>query len=220
MGIIKAAAAFWRCFSQTIGKQEPPHELRVRRIGRLGLHQPHLQSFASAEVGVQLVRKVNDEFKSAAKHKAANFLTCFYSFLLDSEWAKRTLTGSSKLPAKVLNNFRTECSTCSGHAKEAVELFEKAIAVQDELPQFHNVIRWDLCWCHAIAGDWAKAAETARYLQENCKYACFLQMQVDEQGRDDLRPEVDKAMLMVPTLRVRYAGKTLPNEKFAITMAE
>lgn len=77
--------------------------------------------------------------------------------------------------------------------------------------------------------DWEKAAETAKTLQETCQWspatnayqrACFLYHIMVEQKRPELRKDVDDLMALVPTLRMRYGGKTLPPEKFAITMAE
>ena len=118
----------------------------------------------------------------------------------------------------------------SGNIDMAIDQFEKSISVQSELKQFHSVANWDLLWCFALKGEWRRAADIAVILRDTCKWspatnayqhACFVQMIIDTEGREtELRPEVDKAMASVEQLRTRYGGKTLPPEKFAITMAQ
>lgn len=45
-------------------------------------------------------------------------------------------------------------------------------------------------------------------------------MIMEEENRPELRKVIDDAMESVPKLRARFAGKTIPPEKYAITMAE
>lgn len=51
-------------------------------------------------------------------------------------------------------------------------------------------------------------------------YASFLHMKMTEEGRDDLQQEVKDAMTLVPEYRQRYAGKTVPPEKFAVAKSQ
>ena len=117
-----------------------------------------------------------------------------------------------------------------GDNSKAIEHFERSISVQNEFVQLHNVAKWDLLWCYAMNCQWRRAADVASELRENCQWspatnayqqACFLYMVMEEEGREtELRPEIDELMASVETLRARYGGKTLPPEKFAITMAK
>ena len=50
--------------------------------------------------------------------------------------------------------------------------------------------------------------------------AIFLHMLQDETGDERLREKINELYKEVPKLRIRYAGKTIPAEKFAITHAE
>lgn len=81
---------------------------------------------------------------------------------------------------------------------------------------------------YAMQCNWHKAAELAKILQEQSRwskatnayqYACFLYMIMEEENRPELMPQIDEAMASVEKLRTRFAGKTLPPEKFAVTMA-
>lgn len=45
-------------------------------------------------------------------------------------------------------------------------------------------------------------------------------MIMEDEGRPELRDKIDDAMRRIPEIRVRYAGKTIPPEKFAVAMAE
>ena len=126
--------------------------------------------------------------------------------------------------------FKGRYHQLSGDIDGAVEHFKKSINVQSELKQLHNVANWDLLWCYALRCDWRRAADLAANLRDTCRwspatnayqYACFLQMIMDTEGRsDELQTQVDQAMAAVEPLRTRYGGKTLPPEKFAITMAQ
>lgn len=116
-----------------------------------------------------------------------------------------------------------------GNADRAVQLFEKSIKSQSELLQVHNMCRWDLLWVYAMRGDWKAAALNANLLVQDCawsratnmyQFACFQYMIMEEENRPELRPLVTESMRRVIELRTRYAGKTMPPEKFAIIKAQ
>ena len=126
--------------------------------------------------------------------------------------------------------FEARFEQLKGFNDRAIQLFEKSINGQNEYIQIHYATKWDLLWCCAMNQDWRRAADLAAHLRDNCKWspttnayqhACFLYMIMEIEGREsELRPEIDKAMASVEPYRIRYAGKTLPPEKFAITMSQ
>lgn len=111
---------------------------------------------------------------------------------------------------------------------EAITLFKKAMAAQDQVIELHNVCNWDLLWAYAIMGDWRNAAACAKTLSERCnwskatnlyQWACFQHMIMMEENRPDLMPGITEALKRVPELKRRFIGRTIPPEKFAITKA-
>jgi tetratricopeptide (TPR) repeat protein len=106
---------------------------------------------------------------------------------------------------------------------------KKCLNTDIEIVQIHNLCRWDLCWSYALKGNWSAAADCALVLSKESKWspatnmyqhACFLHMLSEEENRPELKPLVRESMLKVIDLRIRYVGRTLPPEKFAITKAE
>ena len=86
-----------------------------------------------------------------------------------------------------------------------------------------------MIWCYAMLGDYQNSASIAKLLSEICSWspatnlyqcAVFTYAQAVKTGDKELFAQVDELMAAVPTKRIRYAGKTIPLEKFAITRAE
>lgn len=146
------------------------------------------------ETGVKLLRSVTENYTKMSKYLAASFLICFYSFYLIQffgEWlimsASNSLTDQSGLgevdvawlqsvteraleenPNGMFNVFWAARTQQVKGQSTAIELFERCLKIQDEMPQFHNVIKWDLLWCYAINRNWHRAADLALELQNNC----------------------------------------------------
>lgn len=115
-----------------------------------------------------------------------------------------------------------------GQPLKAIQYFDKCVQVPKSWKNIDNICFWDMAWCHAIQLDWPQAAKYAQILKEQCnwspatnqyQYACFLYMVMEAKGDESMRPQIDAAMALVPELKVRYAGKTIPPEKYAITKA-
>lgn len=124
-----------------------------------------------------------------------------------------------------------------GQHAEAIASFQRCIEAQNDWKQFHSVCHWEIMWCHASQMDWRQAAHYSDLLRKQSKwspasytyqYATFLYAQLVEDQRAGLYDdkseqfqaklaEIHEIMLQVPKLRIRYAGKTIPAEKFAIT---
>ena len=192
------------------------------------------------QVGDQMFREASRDMTATFRNFAASSVVCFLTYYLevlfglgdiDLEWIKSMVTRKLEIcPDGAFDlMFAARYYQITGDNSKAIEHFERSIVVQSEFVQQHNAARWDLLWCHAMNCDWSKAADIAANLRDNCKwspatnayqYACFLLMMVDTESRSDLLPEVQRAMASVHELRTRYGGKTLPPEKFAITMAQ
>lgn len=127
-----------------------------------------------------------------------------------------------------------------GSLDEAIKSFEMCIEAQNDWKQFHSICHWEIMWCYAVQMDWPKAAHYSDLLRKQSKwspasytyqYATFLYAQLVEEQREgkldvnsqeyqERMKQIRETMLTVPKLRIRYAGKTIPAEKFAITRAE
>lgn len=138
--------------------------------------------------------------------------------------------------------FAGRVAQLKGNLDEALLHFDSCINVQSEWHQLHNVCHWESMWCRAIQCNWKCAAEYADLLRINCKwspatytyqYATFLYQIYEEESsklRDNgepltdelvqLKEKIDTLINSVPSLRIRYAGKTVPCEKFAIVKCE
>ncbi|UXI18046.1 hypothetical protein NH340_JMT03989 [Sarcoptes scabiei] len=117
----------------------------------------------------------------------------------------------------------------NGEIRPAIDAFNRCIKVQNEWQQFHNICYWELLWCYSVQCDWINAADCANVLRQQCKwspatytyqYATFLYMIMIEQSRPELRSQISDLMREVPGLRLRFAGKTIPAEKFAIVHSQ
>jgi len=135
--------------------------------------------------------------------------------------------------------FRGRYHQMQGNLPQAIESFQRCIEAQDDWKQFHSICHWEIMWCHAVQMDWVQAAKYSDLLRKQSKwspasytyqYATFLYAQLVEDERNGFCPiytaeyesrmsSIREIMERVPELRIRYAGKTIPAEKFAITRA-
>ena len=192
------------------------------------------------EAGLKMLRDSSVDLSATFRSLATGSIICFFTYYLevlfglgdiDLEWIKSLVTQKLEIcPNGAFDlMFAGRCFQISGHNSKGIDHFERSIDVQSQFPQLHNAARWDLLWCYAMNCDWSKAADIAVHLRDNCKwspatnayqYACFLLMMVETESRSELMPQVEREMATVEKLRTRYGGKTLPPEKFAITMSQ
>lgn len=127
-----------------------------------------------------------------------------------------------------------------GSLDQAIGAFQRCIEAQNDWKQFHSICHWEIMWCYAVQMDWTRAAHYSDLLRKQSKwspasytyqYATFLYAKLMEEAREGSldqasreyqhrMDEIRAIMETVPKLRIRYAGKTIPAEKFAITRAE
>jgi tetratricopeptide (TPR) repeat protein len=125
--------------------------------------------------------------------------------------------------------FAGRLKQIKGNTHQAMECFTKSIALQTEWSQMNNVSLFELIWCYGISRNWKEAAKYAHTMGSQCnwspcinqlQYAVFTFMRMKEEKDQGLEQEVTHAMELIPKLRKRYAGKTIPLEKFAIQLSE
>ncbi|XP_015786877.1 tetratricopeptide repeat protein 39B [Tetranychus urticae] len=125
--------------------------------------------------------------------------------------------------------FAGRINQLEGKLSEAILNFEKCIAIQNQWKQLHNICYWELLWCYTIRCNWKKAAEYADILRKECAWspatytyqtASYYYMSHEAEPDEKLRAQAFELFKQVPGLRIRYAGKTIPAEKFAITTSE
>lgn len=127
-----------------------------------------------------------------------------------------------------------------GELDTAIASYEKCIQAQDDWKQFHSICHWEIMWCYAVQMNWDKAAYYSDLLRKQSKwspasytyqYGTFLYAKLIEDERQGLcekesieykskLEEIVKIIRKVPELRIRFAGKTIPAEKFAITRSD
>ncbi|RWS19494.1 tetratricopeptide repeat protein 39B-like protein [Leptotrombidium deliense] len=90
-----------------------------------------------------------------------------------------------------------------GNPKKAITDYTTCIGLQNEWKFVQKICRWDLVWCYSFLGDWEGAINEAKSLVECSLYspatneyqiAVFKMMQMEDNGNDDLRREVDELM--------------------------
>ena len=143
---------------------------------------------------------------------------------ITSEWLKNSPDGAFDL------YWSGRAQQLMGNNRLAIDRLSKSISVQSDFLQMHNVCRWDIFWCYAMERKWRQAADVAKKLKSDCKWSpatnayqyatCLIQIADDEGRWSELRPEIDRTMAEVETLRIRRGGKTFPPEKFAISMSQ
>ncbi|KAI1288314.1 Tetratricopeptide repeat protein 39B [Halotydeus destructor] len=116
-----------------------------------------------------------------------------------------------------------------GQTQDAIEYYEKTIEWNKSWKQLHVFCYWELSWSYAVLHDWGKAQEYAKEMVDKSIYgkaiyqhiyASFLHMQMVEDNKPEMKDEVMEAMKAVSGMRRRYAGRTVPPEKFAVSKAD
>ncbi|RWS04100.1 tetratricopeptide repeat protein 39B-like protein [Dinothrombium tinctorium] len=183
--------------------------------------------------------KRSTELKSGARFRVTAL--CVKAFQLyvtqiggfcdyDIKWTQELIDElQSKFPNAIfVLFFSAKFNLMKGNLEKAIEEFLECMSLQESWKQIHNICRWDLVWAYAIKQDWKNAAEIAKRLRFDCsyspasnlyEYAVFKMMEMEDERKTELKDEIDRAMRMVPQLKIRYAGKTIPQEKFFCTRA-
>ncbi|KAL7889636.1 hypothetical protein AOLI_G00018940 [Acnodon oligacanthus] len=135
---------------------------------------------------------------------------------------------AEKFPRGALMLFyAARIAVLKGDFETAQRKFLECIAVQQEWCQIHHLCYWELMWIHSFQQDWLEAYHYADLLCKESEWsqavyvfqkASILSMltaeEVKETGED-----VVELFRQVESLRLRFAGKSVPTEKFAARKA-
>ncbi|XP_050817633.1 tetratricopeptide repeat protein 39A isoform X1 [Gopherus flavomarginatus] len=120
--------------------------------------------------------------------------------------------------------FAGRIETIKGNIDTAVSRFEECCEAQQHWKQFHHMCYWELMWCFTYKRQWRMAYFYADLLskENNWSKVTYIYMKaayLSMFGPDDHRPFGDNEVELfriVPSLKLKIAGKSLPTEKFAI----
>ncbi|XP_017661217.1 tetratricopeptide repeat protein 39A isoform X2 [Pipra filicauda] len=123
--------------------------------------------------------------------------------------------------------FAGRIETLKGNIDAAVNRYEECCEAQQYWKQFHHMCYWELMWCFTYKRQWKMAFFYADLLSKENTWskATYIYMKaayLSMFGPDDCSPFGDseaELFRIVPTLKLKIAGKSLPTEKFAIRKA-
>ncbi|KAJ7400404.1 Tetratricopeptide repeat protein 39A [Pitangus sulphuratus] len=123
--------------------------------------------------------------------------------------------------------FAGRIETLKGNIDAAVNRYEECCEAQQYWKQFHHMCYWELMWCFTYKRQWKMAFFYADLLSKENTWskATYIYMKaayLSMFGPDDCSPFGDseaELFRIVPSLKLKIAGKSLPTEKFAIRKA-
>uniref|UniRef100_A0A4W3JEI4 Tetratricopeptide repeat protein 39B n=1 Tax=Callorhinchus milii TaxID=7868 RepID=A0A4W3JEI4_CALMI len=114
-----------------------------------------------------------------------------------------------------------------GQFESAQQKFEECIAAQQEWRQIHHLCYWELMWSYIFQQNWLKAYQYADLLCKESRWsqaiyvfqkAAILSM-LPEEDVKRMGEDVEAIFRRVEGLKQRFAGKSIPTEKFAVRKA-
>ncbi|XP_061100889.1 tetratricopeptide repeat protein 39B-like isoform X2 [Conger conger] len=114
-----------------------------------------------------------------------------------------------------------------GNFEEAQLKFLQCVGAQQEWRQIHHLCYWELMWCHCFRQEWLEAYRYADLLCRESKWskaifvfqkAAILSMLPEEEVQRT-GEDVVGLFRQVDGLMLRFAGKSIPTEKFVVRKA-
>ncbi|XP_072534701.1 tetratricopeptide repeat protein 39B-like isoform X2 [Salminus brasiliensis] len=135
---------------------------------------------------------------------------------------------AQKFPKGALMLFyAARIAVLKGEFEMAQKLFLECIATQEEWRQIHHLCYWELMWTYSFQQDWLEAYRYADLLCKESKWsqtiyvfqkASILSM-LSEEEVEKTGEDIVELFRQVDSLRLRFAGKSVPTEKFAARKA-
>lgn len=193
------------------------------------------------------LREVAELLKSSIRSRLCQIVCIFYLLYVEygfgiggksASWAESQVSDLlNAYPNGALAQLLAgRLEQIKGHPDTAVNYFLKCLDVNLHWKSLGAACYWDLAWCSARQCSWLIAADYTRQVTRvshyspaimEYQYACFLFMhldankdKMDQSEIDSLRQKIDTSMALVPQLRIRYAGKTVPPEKFSVIRSQ
>ncbi|XP_032873840.1 tetratricopeptide repeat protein 39B isoform X5 [Amblyraja radiata] len=123
--------------------------------------------------------------------------------------------------------YGARISILKGNFEMAQVKFEECIAAQAEWRQIHHLCYWELMWSNSFQQQWLEAYRYADLLCKESRWsqaiytfqkAAILSM-LPEKEVKQTSENVEELFRLVESLKQRFAGKSIPTEKFAIRKA-
>ncbi|XP_073994781.1 tetratricopeptide repeat protein 39B-like [Rhodnius prolixus] len=123
--------------------------------------------------------------------------------------------------------FKGRLEFMKGNISEANEWYIKSWRSQSVWPQFHHLCFWELMWTNSLIQNWTEAAFYASHLLKDSKWSKTIygyQKLSVLLMLESLTPEQEQQLEMltksIPEWRQRFAGKSIPMEKFCVRRCE
>ncbi|KAK9497802.1 hypothetical protein O3M35_003724 [Rhynocoris fuscipes] len=123
--------------------------------------------------------------------------------------------------------FKGRLEFMKGNIADANEWYIKSWHSQNVWPQFHHLCYWELMWTNCLIQNWNEAALYASYLLKDSNWSKTIygyQKMSALLMLDELSPahqqELQFLVKSIPEWRQRFAGKSLPMEKFCVRRCE
>ncbi|XP_066906387.1 tetratricopeptide repeat protein 39B isoform X1 [Halyomorpha halys] len=120
---------------------------------------------------------------------------------------------------------RLEFMKCN--ISEANKFYIKSWKSQHVWPQFHHLCFWELMWTYCVILDWKEALVYASNLLKSSKwsrtiyaYQKISMLLMMPSLSSEEKEEINTLVQKIPYWRQRFAGKSLPMEKFCIRRCE
>ncbi|XP_012687139.2 tetratricopeptide repeat protein 39B-like isoform X2 [Clupea harengus] len=123
--------------------------------------------------------------------------------------------------------YTARIAVLKGNFEMAQEKFLECIAVQQEWRQVHHLCYWELMWSYSYQQNWLEAYRYADLLCKESKWsqatyvfqkASILSMMPEEEV-SKTGEKAEDLFRQVDSLRQKFAGKSVPTEKFAARKA-
>ena len=122
---------------------------------------------------------------------------------------------------------QTKLVQINGKLTEAIQEYNTIIEKENEI--FHKVAHWELMWTNAIMCNWDESIKYAQLLREKTLHSpaivtflegIFRYTKGKLENNPKLQDEAAALFEIVPTLRIRYLGKTMTLEKAVIVQSQ
>ncbi|XP_014259009.1 tetratricopeptide repeat protein 39B-like [Cimex lectularius] len=117
--------------------------------------------------------------------------------------------------------FKGRLEFMKGNLEEANNWYIKSWKSQTVWPQFHHLCFWELMWTNIIVQNWKEATFYASSLLKESRWSRTIYgyqrvstLLMMEKNTPEEEKEISTLILNIPQWRQRFAGKSLPMEKF------
>lgn len=121
----------------------------------------------------------------------------------------------------------TKIIQITGNVQGSIDQYMNIINKENEL--YHKVAHWELMWINAVKCNWDEAIKYAQLLREKTLHSPAIVTYLEAvlrytkgklENNQKLLDEASALFEVVPTLRIRYVGKTMTLEKAVIVQAQ